>query len=199
MNNQVTKIIMIDNFDSFSYNLVDLLRSEGHDVKVLRNLITLEELKKIVGDGYLNTLLVLSPGPGTPSKAGNLMEIIDFYHKKIPMLGICLGHQGIIEYLGGEVIISKETVHGKVSDINLSDHQLFKGMGETMAIGRYHSLQGTNLPEELEVLAQYNSIPMIVYHKSSKMLGLQFHPESILTPMGAKILNNAIDVLGVNA
>jgi anthranilate synthase component 2 len=198
-NTVTTRIIMIDNFDSFSYNLVDLLRSEGHDVKVLRNLIELEELKRIIGDNFQSTLLVLSPGPGTPAKAGNLMQIIDYYHKKVPMLGICLGHQGIIEYLGGKVIISEETVHGKVSEITLSNHALFTGMTKTMAIGRYHSLQGTDLPNDLEVLAQFNSIPMIVYHESSKMLGLQFHPESILTPMGAKILNNAIDVLGVNA
>jgi anthranilate synthase component 2 len=190
------KIILIDNFDSFSYNLVDLLKKEGHAVKVLRNTVSIETLENLIKDQYKEYCLVLSPGPGTPKKAGNLLKIIGEFKSRVPILGICLGHQAIIESMGGTIIKSDEVVHGKSSILNLSKHELFEGMGQSMIIGRYHSLQGGDLPNEIETLAQYENIPMIINIKKNNMIGIQFHPESIMTPLGNTLLNNAIKYLG---
>ena len=190
------KVILIDNFDSFSYNLVDLLKKEYHEVKVLRNSVSLAALANIIGDNEKDYLLVLSPGPGTPKKAGNLLNIIKHYQGNIPMMGICLGHQAIIECAGGRIIKGDEVVHGKSSVLKLSQHKVFEGLGRSMIIGRYHSLQGSSLPKEVNVLAELEQIPMVIELEEKKMIGIQFHPESIMTPMGNKLLNNVIRYLG---
>lgn len=192
------QVILIDNYDSFSYNLVELLTKEGHDIKVLRNSVSLNYLENLIGKDYKNFFLVLSPGPGTPKDAGNLLRILKKYQGLIPMLGICLGHQAMIENAGGKIIKSKEIVHGKSSEITLSNHPIFLGMGQNMIIGRYHSLQGSELPLSLKILAEYNHIPMIVEWKEKSMVGIQFHPESIMTPKGCTLINNVIKYLGVD-
>lgn len=173
---------------------MDLLKKEKHDVLVLRNNIELTALEEIVAKED-KCCFVLSPGPGTPKNAGNLIDIVKRFKGKIPMLGVCLGHQAIIEVHGGKIIKSREVVHGKSSVLDLSGHALFNGLGPNMIIGRYHSLQGSELPAELNILAEYNNIPMIIAHKDLSLIGFQFHPESIMSPMGGKLINNAIEIL----
>lgn len=190
------KIILIDNFDSFSYNLVDLLLAQGHEVTVLRNNVTISNLKGIIGKDFSKFLFVLSPGPGTPHDAGNLMDIIHTFQGQIPILGICLGHQAIVECHGGKVVRATEVVHGKSSKLSLSKHRVFSGLGASMTIARYHSLRVDELPLEISVLAKFEDMPMVILHRDLKLMGIQFHPESILTPNGAQLLSNAISFLG---
>jgi anthranilate synthase component 2 len=192
---QIKKIIMIDNFDSFTYNLVDQFRSSGIEVEVYRNNVSLEFLELILKDSTQKLALVLSPGPGIPNGAGNLIEITKKYLGKIPMLGICLGHQAIIQVAGGEVGRTKEVVHGKSSILKLGKHPLFKGLEDQEVVGRYHSLQGINIPDCLTVLAEVDEIPMIIIDESKKAIGFQFHPESIMTKNGEKFLTNALEYL----
>ncbi|MCB9062730.1 MAG: aminodeoxychorismate/anthranilate synthase component II [Halobacteriovoraceae bacterium] len=191
----VNKVIMIDNFDSFSYNLVDQIRASNTLVDIYRNNIEMDVLDKAINSHLGKMALVLSPGPGNPQSAGNLLPIIDKYLGKIPMIGICLGHQALIQAYGGKVIKSNKVVHGKTSILNLSDHPLFRGLGKTETIGRYHSLQGSEIPCELDVLSSVDDIPMIVFDKKKKVIGFQFHPESIMTIHGKTFLSNALNFL----
>jgi anthranilate synthase component 2 len=140
-------------------------------------------------------LLVLSPGPGTPSDAGCLMELIELSKGHFPMLGICLGQQALTQSYGGVIGHAGETVHGKSSIINLGEHPVFDGMGNTMPVARYHSLMATKVPDNIKVIAQYEDIPMAIYHHDDNALGYQFHPESILTPNGAMLLQQSVAYL----
>jgi len=185
-------VILIDNFDSFSYNLVDLLRSAGMNVAIYRNDIELEFLDKIIRQDEQNICMVLSPGPGKPSDAGNLLPIIQKFKKRIPIIGICLGHQAIAQCLGGVVCKSDEVVHGKFSLMNITNHQLFDGLKETMPVARYHSLKVDALTDMIEVLVRIDDVPMVIICEEYKMIGFQFHPESIMTLDGDKILKNAV-------
>ncbi len=194
-----TKIYFIDNFDSFSYNLVDLVAQAGFEVVVYRNDIALEVLKdKIAADALTHQVVImLSPGPGTPKDAGNLLGIIDFAKGTYPILGICLGHQAIIESAGGKVVRAEHTVHGKADKITFH-HEAFKTAIKDTTVARYHSLIGANVPKHLSILASLTHSPdtvMAVYSQSDKLLGFQFHPESILTPMGDDMLTLAIRLL----
>jgi anthranilate synthase component II len=137
----------------------------------------------------------LSPGPGTPSAAGCLMELIALCKGHFPMLGICLGQQALTQSYGGVIGHAGETVHGKSSIIELAEHRVFAGMGRSMPVARYHSLMATKVPDSLAVIAQYQTIPMAIYHQQHKVLGYQFHPESILTPNGALLLQQSIAYL----
>ena len=189
------KIYFLDNFDSFSYNLVDELSMLGCQLVVYRNNISAQSIFDKMCQETMPVLLVLSPGPGAPSDAGCLMELIELCKGRFPMLGICLGQQALTQSYGGVIGHAGETVHGKSSIITLNEHPVFAGMGDKMPVARYHSLMATKVPDEVEVIASYETIPMAIYHQQDNALGYQFHPESILTPNGALLLQQSIEFL----
>ena len=183
-------ILLIDNYDSFAYNLYQLIGEINPDIRVFRNdKITLDEIEALNPEA-----IVLSPGPGKPENAGICIDVVRRFAGKIPILGVCLGHQSICVAFGGVVSQAERLMHGKSSIIELSDNQIFKDLGFEITVGRYHSLSlvESSLPEELEVISKAcddNEI-MAVKHKEYDVYGLQFHPESILTPDGLKIIKN---------
>lgn len=189
------KIYFLDNFDSFSYNLVDELSMLGCQLVVYRNNISAQSIFDKMCQETVPVLLVLSPGPGAPSDAGCLMELIALCKGRFPMLGICLGQQALTQSYGGVIGHAGETVHGKSSIITLTEHPVFAGMGDKMPVARYHSLMATKVPDDVEVIACYENIPMAIYHQQDNALGYQFHPESILTPNGALLLQQSIEFL----
>jgi len=195
---QPIKIYFLDNFDSFSYNLVDELTMLGGELVVYRNNISADTIFNKMRQEQGQVLLVLSPGPGTPSDAGCLMDLIALCKGHFPMLGICLGQQALTQSYGGVIGHAGETVHGKSSIIDLSTHPVFNYMGDTMPVARYHSLMATQVPDSIEVIAQYQDIPMAIYHHDDGALGYQFHPESILTPNGAMLLQQSVAYLTNN-
>tara|TARA_Y100001970_G_scaffold237900_1_gene298705 strand:+ start:13074 stop:13643 length:570 start_codon:yes stop_codon:yes gene_type:complete len=184
-------ILMIDNYDSFTYNLYQYMSELGVEVKVVRNdKITLEEISEIAP-----SKVVISPGPCTPDKAGISTDVISKFGSSIPILGVCLGHQCIGESYGGVVGGAGEIMHGKTSLIHHTGEGLFKGIPSPFKAIRYHSLMiyKDTLPNELEVTAWTdNGIVMGVRHKSDPVYGIQFHPESIMTEFGKEILSNFI-------
>ncbi len=189
------KLYLLDNFDSFSYNLVDEFAQLGCEPVVYRNDIAPARLLAAMENETQPVVLVLSPGPGAPSQAGNMMAIIDLCKGRIPMLGICLGHQALTESYGGQVGLAGETVHGKSSTISLDAHPVFSGLGSAMPVARYHSLIATKVPGELDVIARYGDMPMAVCHVKHRVLAYQFHPESILTPSGTRLLRQSLEYL----
>ncbi|MDU8924842.1 aminodeoxychorismate/anthranilate synthase component II [Pasteurellaceae bacterium LIM206] len=186
-------ILFLDNFDSFTYNLVDQFRSLGHQVKIYRNDCDLDLLEKTARAP--DTILALSPGPGTPAQAGNMPMLIQRVKNDVPIIGICLGHQALIEAFGGKVVHAGEVMHGKVSKIRHDEQAMFAGLVNPMPVARYHSLMGSDLPEELDVNAEYNGIVMAVRHQTLPVCGFQFHPESILTVQGSKLLAQSVNWL----
>lgn len=184
-------IVIIDNYDSFVYNLYQFIGELTTDIKVFRNdSITLEELEDLDLKG-----IVLSPGPGRPENAGICVNIVDRFKGKVPILGICLGHQAIAHSFGSRVIGCGEIVHGKVSDIRIRKNIIFEGMEEEISVMRYHSLmvKRDTMPEELQVIAETgDGIVMAIGHNSFPIYGLQFHPESIMTRDGKKIISNFV-------
>lgn len=184
-------ILLIDNYDSFTYNLYQYMGEFDPDITVIRNdEITAKEVLEMNPDR-----LVISPGPKAPKDAGNCIDIIKEVAGKIPILGICLGHQCIGEAFGGDVIHAKTLFHGKSSDIDLREDALFEGMDTTQTVARYHSLvvDYKTVPDCLEVLAMSDDEEiMAMKHKEYPVYGLQFHPESILTNDGKTILKNFI-------
>mgnify|MGYP000020273751 CR=1 FL=1 len=194
----MTPIYFIDNQDSFTYNLVEELKSLGFMVSVYRNHVEPETmLNKIQRDQAegKSPILFLSPGPGTPAKAGNLMAIIEACHGQLPIIGVCLGHQAIGQYYGAKVGLAGETVHGKSSTISLEQHPIFSSFGNALEVARYHSLVITQVPNQLQTLAKYRDLVMAVIDESNKVLGFQFHPESILTTQGSALLKASLDYL----
>ncbi len=187
-------ILFVDNFDSFTYNLVDQFRQLGHSVTIFRNDYPLQAfLQKALTTE--DCIVALSPGPGNPQEAGNLLAIIRELKGKVPMIGICLGHQAIIEALGGDVVHTGQVLHGKVSKIEHDNQAMFAGLNNPMPVARYHSLMGDNLPDELEVNARFGDIVMAIRHKHLPICGFQFHPESILTVEGTKLLKQSVEWL----
>ncbi|PIU28776.1 MAG: anthranilate/aminodeoxychorismate synthase component II [Candidatus Hydromicrobium americanum] len=184
-------ILMIDNYDSFTFNLVQYLGILGENIKVRRNdKISLNEIKKMAP-----SRIVISPGPGRPVDAGMSKDIIRHFYKEIPILGVCLGHQCIGEVFGAEVINSGVVIHGKTSMIYHDRKSIFTGVENPFEAARYHSLilKKDTIPSSLEVTARTeDGIIMGVRHKNYKLEGIQFHPESFLTPVGLKILKNFI-------
>lgn len=189
-------VLLIDNYDSFSYNLVQLVGelSKG-DVLVVRNdEYTLEDIKKLNPSH-----IILSPGPGKPKDAGICEEVVRSLKGIYPILGVCLGHQSICEVFGAEVTYAKELMHGKQSTITvLEDVPIFKGMGDKFKGARYHSLsaKADTIPDELKVIAidEKDNEIMAVKHRDYEIYGLQFHPESVLTPDGRKIIENFLKI-----
>ena len=183
------KILMIDNFDSFTYNLVQGFRTHGAEVIVFRNNAINIEQAQALGP----THLVISPGPGRPKDAGVSMPLIQEFASKIPILGVCLGHQCIVEAFGGKIVYAQKLMHGKTSIIQHDQTTIFTNLDNPMVAGRYHSLAAdiTRLPKNLDISAstEDNEI-MAVRHKTYPIEGVQFHPESILTPLGEKLMHN---------
>ncbi|MBT0809881.1 aminodeoxychorismate/anthranilate synthase component II [Litoribacter ruber] len=184
-------LLLIDNFDSFSYILADYLRQAGAELKVVRNDVSLEELQKVSYEA-----LILSPGPETPSQAGNLMQILGYYYDKLPVLGICLGHQAIGEFFGAKLTKGKVPVHGKVHEVSkVTEHPLLDGLPDRFKVTRYHSLELKGLPAELQVLLETNSGEvMAIAHRELPLIGIQFHPEAHLTEYGLEILRNCVRI-----
>lgn len=185
-------ILIIDNYDSFVYNLYQLLGELNPDIVVRRNdAISLTEITKMNPE-----LIVLSPGPGRPADAGICEELVQNFYKDIPILGICLGHQAIIESFHGTVSYAKSIMHGKASEITVDPREpLFKHIKKPIVVGRYHSLAGTkeNWPAELKIIAYSDDDEiMAVRHKKYPVYGLQFHPESILTKDGRQMMINLL-------
>ncbi len=188
----MANILFIDNFDSFTYNLVDQFRSLVHVVTIYRNNLSADAIEQALQQ-LDNPVVVLSPGPGAPSEAGCMPELLQRLKGKVPMIGICLGHQAIVEAYGGVVAGAGEIIHGKVSMMEHQNHAIYRGLPSSLAIARYHSLVATQVPSALTVTAEVNGLVMSVVNEADKVCGFQFHPESIMTTHGATLLANAID------
>ncbi|GIA25505.1 aminodeoxychorismate/anthranilate synthase component II [Vibrio cholerae] len=188
----MANILFIDNFDSFTYNLVDQFRSLGHLVTIYRNNLSADAIEQALQQ-LDNPVVVLSPGPGAPSEAGCMPELLQRLKGKVPMIGICLGHQAIVEAYGGVVAGAGEIIHGKVSMMEHQNHAIYRSLPSPLAIARYHSLVATQVPSALTVTAEVNGLVMSVVNEADKVCGFQFHPESIMTTHGATLLANAID------
>lgn len=189
------QIVLLDNIDSFTYNLVDELRSLGMSLTVFRNTVAAQTVLNHLQERGENALLFLSPGPGNPDSAGNMLELLDMVAGEFPVLGVCLGHQAIVQHYGGTIGRAPEVFHGKSSPLNHCQNRMFEGLPQGFNIARYHSLMATSMPDKLEVIAQCGDIPMSVYHPTDRMLGFQFHPESILTALGSQLLKQSIEYL----
>lgn len=185
-------ILIIDNYDSFTYNLYQLVASLHFNIKVVRNdVITVDDVEKM-----RPSAIILSPGPGTPEKAGICIELIQKMYKTTPILGVCLGHQAIVSAFGGKITQADEIIHGKSSYIFHNRQQIYKNVPIPFAAGRYHSLIATKntLPDCLQINAENeNGQIMGVKHKNFPVFGVQFHPESILTPCGCDLIYNFLD------
>jgi para-aminobenzoate synthetase component 2 len=186
-------ILVIDNYDSFTYNLVQYLGELGEDVAVRRNdEVTLSDIETT-----LPSRILISPGPGCPAEAGISLALITHFAGRIPILGVCLGHQAIGEAFGGRVVRATTVVHGKASEIAHDGKSIFRDLDSPFQAGRYHSLvvEREGLPACLEVSAETSDgVIMGLRHREKKIEGVQFHPESILTPSGKKLLSNFLQL-----
>jgi len=183
-------ILLVDNYDSFTYNLAHLFGELGAEVDVRRNdAIDADEAERLAPSH-----LVVSPGPGLPADAGATEEIVGRLAPSTPVLGVCLGHQAIVEVFGGTVGPARELVHGKSCTIRHDGQGLFAGLPEELEVGRYHSLAATQVPDVLEVSATApDDEVMAVRHRELRIDGVQFHPESVLTPQGRAIARNFLE------
>lgn len=183
-------ILLIDNYDSFTYNLAHLFGELGAEVVVRRN----DEIDADGAERLQPSHLVISPGPGRPEASGATLEIIRRLSRRMPTLGVCLGHQAIAEVFGGEVGPARELVHGKTGLVRHDGRGLFDGLAPSFEAGRYHSLAVTRVPDELEVSATAaDDEVMAVRHRELPIDGIQFHPESILTPNGPQLAKNFLE------
>jgi anthranilate synthase component 2 len=184
------KVLLVDNYDSFTYNLAHLLEELGSEVIVLRN----DEVDGDEAERLGPTHLVVSPGPGRPADAGKSIEVIERLAGKVPILGVCLGHQAIVEAFGGEVGQARELVHGKATTIAHDGAGIFDGLPQDFLAGRYHSLAATRLPGALAISARSpDGEVMAVRHSELPVDGVQFHPESVLTPDGPTLARNFLE------
>ncbi|WP_296893379.1 aminodeoxychorismate/anthranilate synthase component II [uncultured Methanobrevibacter sp.] len=190
-------ILLIDNYDSFSYNLFQLIGEVNSDILVYRNdKITLDEINNLNPEA-----IILSPGPGKPEDAGICIDLVNEFYDKIPILGVCLGHQAICTAFGGKISHAKRLMHGKSSEISTDDDEIFKNLESKITVGRYHSLSllEDSLPDSLNVISKADDDGeiMAVKHNEFDVYGLQFHPESILTPDGLIIIKNFMEKIGM--
>ena len=183
------RILLIDNYDSFTYNLVQAFQVENAEVLVYRNdEIDVQSISEINP-----THIVISPGPGNPKNAGISIKVIESFYQTIPILGVCLGHQCLVEFFGGKIIRAEKLMHGKTSQIEHDNQTILRNMPIPFTAGRYHSLSAdkNSMPRQLLVSAKTNEGEIMgVRHESFPIEGVQFHPESILTPEGPKLLRN---------
>ncbi|MGB0214796.1 MAG: aminodeoxychorismate/anthranilate synthase component II [Alteromonas oceani] len=197
MMSQPTTVFLLDNVDSFTYNLVDELRTMELNIVVYRNNVDarmlFEKMQLQAENGPV--LLLLSPGPGAPHEAGCMPELLSMVQGHFPVLGICLGHQAIVAHYGGTVGRAEDVMHGKSSAITHTGEAMFAGMPQPLHVARYHSLMALELPDGLTPLAKVGTTVMAVYQSDDKMLGFQFHPESILTAEGSRLLLQSIHYL----
>ena len=187
------RMLLIDNYDSFTYNLVQAFAAMGADVLVHRNdQITVDEARALAP-----THLVISPGPGRPEDAGASLDMIAAFAEAIPVLGVCLGHQSLVQHLGGKIVRAERLMHGKTSMVEHDGRTIYAGLSQPFEVGRYHSLtaeQGS-LPEVLEVTAETERGEIMgVRHRSLPLEGVQFHPESVLTPEGDRLMANFLSM-----
>ena len=184
-------MLLVDNYDSFTYNLAHLLEELGSDVVVRRN----DEVDAAAAAGLGPTHLVVSPGPGRPAESGATLDIIRRLAPTTPTLGVCLGHQAIVEAYGGEIAGATRLLHGKSSEIEHDGRGIFAGLPQGFSAGRYHSLAATRIPNELEVSARSDDGEVMgVRHRTLPVDGVQFHPESVLTlPLGRDLLSNFLE------
>lgn len=192
-------LLMIDNYDSFTFNLVHYFQSLGQQVKVVRNdKITIESIEQMAPSA-----IVISPGPCTPDSAGLSLAIIQHFAQSLPILGVCLGHQCIAQHFGGNIIRAKQVMHGKTSHIHHNKQGLFQGLNDPLQVTRYHSLvlDKASVPDDLEITAWTSDAQgkvdeiMALTHKTLPIMGVQFHPESILTEQGHALLANFIELI----
>ena len=183
-------ILLVDNYDSFTYNLAHLFQELGAEVTVLRNdAVDADEAERLAPSH-----LVISPGPGRPLDAGASVDIVRRLGPRVPTLGVCLGHQAIVEAFGGEVGQAQRLLHGKASSVSHDGAGIFEGLPDPLEAGRYHSLAATSVPDELEVCARSDDGEvMAVRHRELPVVGIQFHPESVLTPHGPAIGRNFLE------
>jgi para-aminobenzoate synthetase component 2 len=183
------RMLLIDNYDSFTYNLVQAFAAHGADVMVYRNdMISVDD-----GVSLEPTHLVISPGPGRPDDAGVSLDMIAAFAGTVPVLGVCLGHQSIVQQQGGQIVRAERLMHGKTSLIRHDGKTVFAGISQPFEVGRYHSLcaDSESLPDTLAITAQTDSgVIMGVRHKTLQLEGVQFHPESVLTPEGERLMTN---------
>ena len=185
------KVLLVDNYDSFTYNLAHLLEELGGEVVVRRN----DEVDAATAAELAPTHLVVSPGPGRPEESGATLDIVRVLAPTTPTLGVCLGHQAIVEAFGGEIAQAKRLLHGKASEIEHDGRGIFAGLPQGFSAGRYHSLAATRIPDELEVSARSDDGEVMgVRHRTLQVDGVQFHPESVLTlPLGRDLLRNFLE------
>ena len=191
----MSSILVIDHRDSFVFNLVDDLLRTGADVQVIRSDAGMQETESLI-ERLDPDLIVLSPGPGAPADSGTMSELCT-RHLELPILGVCLGLQVLTEVHGGEVDRAPSLVHGRASAVRHDGHPLFRDIANPFPAARYHSLCVTRVPDSLEVLARDvdDDLPMVLAHRELPRIGMQFHPESVLTPDGPRILDNALELL----
>ena len=186
-------IVMIDNYDSFTYNLVQYLRQLGEEIQVFRNnVFSLNELERLDMSG-----IVISPGPGNPESAGLSIPVIRHFSGKVPILGVCLGHQSIAAAFGGKITSAKKIMHGKTSMVTADGKNLFHKINKPFVAMRYHSLAVSrkNLPDCLEITAETEDAEIMgLRHRTHLTEGIQFHPESIMTPVGKRLLRNFVNL-----
>ena len=183
-------ILLVDNYDSFTYNLAHLFQELGAEVTVLRN----DAVDADAAERLAPSHLVISPGPGRPAGAGRTIEILKRLAPRVPTLGVCLGHQAIVEAFGGEVGSAKQLVHGKASQVTHDGRGIFTGLPGRIQAGRYHSLAATRVPDALAVSATTDDGEvMAVRHRELAVDGIQFHPESVLTPFGRELGRNFLE------
>jgi anthranilate synthase/aminodeoxychorismate synthase-like glutamine amidotransferase len=183
-------VLMIDNYDSFTYNLAHLFGELGADVVVRRN----DQISPDEAVALSPSHLVVSPGPGRPEDAGASMEILDRLCGRVPVLGVCLGHQALVQLHGGTVGLARELVHGKATIVSHDGRGIFRGLPEDFLAGRYHSLAATSVPDVYEISATAaDGEVMAIRHRQLRIDGVQFHPESVLTPNGREIAKNFLE------
>jgi anthranilate synthase/aminodeoxychorismate synthase-like glutamine amidotransferase len=186
-------LLMIDNYDSFTYNLVQYFGELGEEIEVFRNdKVSIPEIEKLNPE-----MLVISPGPGTPKNAGVSLDMINHFKGKIPILGVCLGHQCIGEVFGGEIVSAPRLMHGKTSFIHHDGKDIFQGLSNPFEATRYHSLvvEKKSIPDCLEITAWTDQQEIMgLKHKNYLVIGVQFHPESILTKEGKQLLKNFLNL-----
>lgn len=187
------KVLFIDNFDSFTYNLVDEFCKRNCEALIYRGDTAIEELKSRAQE-FSPDLLLISPGPGTPDTAGVSLATVGYFKDKLPIFGVCLGHQVITQYFGGKIVHAPAPMHGKPSRIIHNQKGIFEGVENPLQAGRYHSLCAVELPDCLEKTAEFEGVVMAMEHKELPIFGVQFHPESILTPAGGKIIENVLRI-----
>ena len=189
MSTSSARMLLIDNYDSFTYNLVQAFAAQGAEVMVYRN----DAIDTAAAIALKPTHLVISPGPGRPEDAGVSLDMIGAFKDLVPLLGVCLGHQCLVHYFGGAIVRADRLMHGKTSMVTHDGHRLFDGLSQPFEAGRYHSLcaEHSSLPDVLELTAETEQGEIMgVRHKTLPLEGVQFHPESVLTPEGNRLMAN---------